>query len=624
MKKTNDRRLILILGHRSAKEARMPEQNERYEDSQLYRIRHSAAHVMAQAVLEFYPETKYTIGPPVENGFYYDFDLPQPLTTEDLEKIEKRMRQIIAGGHPFVKKVVSAEEARQVFKDQPYKLELIDGLEKGGFDEYGNSLDIKPDISLYQSDTFTDLCRGPHVETTRQINPSAIKLMSIAGAYWRGDEHNKMLTRIYGTAWKTPDELKNYLKMLEEAKARDHRKLGKELEIFTYDEEVGPGLPLWLPRGGVVIEELERLAKEMEEKAGYLRVRTPHLAKEDLFLHSGHLPYYAESMYPPMELEGVKYYVKPMNCPMHHKIYGSKPRSYRDLPIRLAEYGTCYRYEKSGELFGLMRVRSMQMNDAHIYVPEELFEQEFMAVIDLYKKYLDLFGISKFVMRLSLHSKEGLGKKYVDNERLWLKTEDMVRRAMINGGVPFVEAANEAAFYGPKIDGQVWSAIGREFTLATNQVDFAQPGRFNLVFMNKNGVEETPLCIHRAPLSTHERFIGFLLEHYAGNFPVWLSPEHVRVIPITDNQNEYAEKVVAQLREQGIRVSADVSAQRMNAKIREAQLMKVPYMLVVGENEASAGTVSLRVRDGSRQDNIPQAEFIARARDRIATRSSQL
>ena len=602
----------------------MSDENERYEDSQLYRIRHSTAHVMAQAVLEFYPETKFTIGPPIENGFYYDFDLPQPITQEDLERIEKRMRQIIAGGHPFVKKVVSADEARQVFKDQPYKLELIDGLEKGELDEHGNPLDSKPEISLYQSDTFTDLCRGPHVETTRQINPSAFKLMSIAGAYWRGDEHNKMLTRIYGTAWKTPDELKQYLKMLEEAKARDHRKLGKELEIYMYDEEVGPGLPLWLPRGGVIIEELERVAKEFEEQAGYLRVRTPHLAKEDLFLHSGHLPYYAESMYPPMELEGTKYYVKPMNCPMHHKIYGSKPRSYRDLPIRLAEYGTCYRYEKSGELFGLMRVRSMQMNDAHIYVPEELFEQEFMAVIDLYKKYFDLFAIGKYVMRLSLHGKEGLGKKFVDNERLWLKTEDMVRNAMQNGNVPFVEAANEAAFYGPKVDVQIWSAIGREFTLATNQVDFAVPERFNLKFMNKAGVEETPLCIHRAPLSTHERFIGFLLEHYAGNFPVWLSPEHARVIPITDNQNEYAENVVAQLREQGMRVMADVSAQRMNAKIRDAQLMKVPYMLVVGENEAKAGQVSLRVRDGSRADNIPVAEFIARAKDRISRRAAEL
>jgi threonyl-tRNA synthetase len=598
--------------------------HERYEDSLLYRIRHSSAHIMAEAVLEFFPEAKYTIGPPVENGFYYDFDLPRPLTPEDLEKIEKRMRQIISGKHPFVKKVVSAAEAREIFKDQPYKLELIDGLDKGGLDEYGNPLAEKPEISIYTSDTFTDLCRGPHVENTRQINPAAVKLMSIAGAYWRGDEHNKMLTRVYGTAWGTPEELKQYLKMLEEAKARDHRKLGKELEIFIFDDEVGPGLPLWLPHGGTIIEELEKLAKEMEEKAGYVRVRTPHLAKEDLFRHSGHLPYYAESMYPPMELEGVKYYVKPMNCPMHHKIYGSKPRSYRDLPIRLAEYGTCYRYEKSGELFGLMRVRSMQMNDAHMYCSEDQFEQEFMGVIDLYRKYFDLFGIEKFIMRLSLHSREGLGKKYVDNERLWLKTEDMVRRAMTNGKVPFEEAMNEAAFYGPKIDVQIWSAIGREFTLATNQVDFAQPGRFNLVFMNRNGVEETPLCIHRAPLSTHERFVGFLLEHYAGNFPVWLSPEHVRLIPITDLQNEYADQIVRTLRDQGIRASADLSAQRMNAKIRDAQLMKVPYMLVVGENEAKTGTVSLRVRDGSRADAIPLAEFIARAKERIASRSSQL
>lgn len=602
----------------------MAEQEERYEDSLLYRIRHSAAHIMAQAVLEFFPQAKYTIGPPIENGFYYDFDLPQPLTEADLEKIEKRMRQIIAGGHPFIRRVVTAEEARQIFKDQPYKLELIDGLEQGAFDEDGNPLSEKPEITIYQHDTFVDLCRGPHVENTRQINPAAIKLMSIAGAYWRGDEKNKMLTRIYGTAWRTPQELEQYLKMLEEAKARDHRKLGRELEIFIFEDEVGPGLPLWLPRGGVIIEELEKLAKEMEEQAGYLRVRTPHLTKEDLFLRSGHLPYYAESMYPPMEIEGVRYYVKPMNCPMHHKIYASKPRSYRDLPIRLAEYGTCYRYEKSGELFGLMRVRSMQMNDAHIYCTEDQFEQEFMAVIDLYKKYFDLFGIQKYVMRLSLHHKAGLGKKYVDNERLWLKTEDMVRRALRNGNVPFKEAPDEAAFYGPKVDVQIWSAIGREFTLATNQVDFAVPARFDLKYMSKEGIEETPLCIHRAPLSTHERFIGFLLEHYAGNFPVWLSPEHARVIPITDSQNEYAENIVRRLRAEGLRVSADLSAQRMNAKIREAQLMKVPYMLIVGEAEAREGTVSLRVRDGTRQDHIPLAEFLARARDRIQTRSASL
>jgi threonyl-tRNA synthetase len=597
---------------------------ERYENSELYRIRHSAAHVMAEAVIEIFPEAKYTIGPPIENGFYYDFDLPRPLTPEDLEKIEKRMRQIIAGHHKFNRQVVSADEARQIFKDQPYKLELIAGLEQGGYDEYGAPLDGKPDISIYTSDTFTDLCRGPHVDNTGQINPSALKLMQVSGAYWRGDENNPMLQRIYGTAWKTSKELEEYLWQIEEAKKRDHRKLGKELEIFTFDEEVGPGLPLWLPRGGIIIDELEKLAKELEDKAGYLRVRTPHLAKEDLFLHSGHLPYYAESMYPPMELEGVKYYVKPMNCPMHHKIFGSKPRSYRDMPVRLAEYGTCYRYEKSGELFGLMRVRSMQMNDAHMYCAEEQFEQEFMGVIDLYHQYFDIFGIEKYIMRLSTHHKSGLGKKYVDNERLWLKTEAMVRQAMDNGNVPYEEVPDEAAFYGPKIDVQIWSVIGKEFTLATNQVDFAQPARFNLTFINRDGQEETPLCIHRAPLSTHERMIGFLIEHFAGNFPVWLSPDQVRLIPITDTHNDYALRLVSQMKERGIRAEADLSNDRMNAKIRQAQLFKVPYMLVVGDREMSEGTVSLRKRDGSRTDGMPVDEFIKLVKDRIDRRLQDL
>ena len=597
---------------------------EKYEESQLYKIRHSAAHIMAQAVLEMFPDGKISIGPPIENGFYYDFDLPRNLTPEDLQQIEKRMRQIVQSKYEFQKKIVSAEEARGIFKDQPYKLELIDGLEKGGFDEYGEPLKEKPEISIYQQDTFVDLCRGPHVQSTKEVKQDAFKLMSIAGAYWRGDENNKMLQRIYGTAWENAQQLKDHLQQLEEAKKRDHRKLGKELEIFIFDDEVGPGLPLWLPNGGILIEELEKLAKEMEDKAGYLRVRTPNLTKEDLFLRSGHLPYYAESMYPPMELEGVKYYVKPMNCPMHHKIFGAKGRSYRDLPIRLAEYGTCYRYEKSGELFGLMRVRSMQMNDAHIYVSEEQFEDEFLAVVDLYRRYFELFGIEKYLMRLSLHSKAGLGKKYVDNERLWLHTEEMVRRAMTNGNVPYVEVEDEAAFYGPKIDVQIWSAIGKEFSLMTNQVDFAVPERFDLKFTNKEGNEEVPLCIHRAPLSTHERMVGFLLEHYAGNFPVWLSPEQARVIPITDGQNEYAEKIAAQLREQGVRVHPDLSAQRMNAKIRSAQLMKVPYMLVVGDNEMKAEQVSLRARDGSQQNNIPLAEFIARAKDRIARRAKEL
>ncbi|MCB0100496.1 MAG: threonine--tRNA ligase [Anaerolineales bacterium] len=597
---------------------------EKYEESYLYKIRHSAAHVMAQAVMEIFPDGKPTIGPPVENGFYYDFDLPRNLTPEDLEAIEKRMRQIVQGKHDFKKTVISAEEAKKIFAEQPYKLELIEGLEKGGFDEYGNPLKEKPEISIYQQDTFTDLCRGPHVANTKEIKQDAFKLMSVAGAYWRGDEKNKQLQRLYGTAWENKKQLEEYLHQLEEAKKRDHRKLGKDLEIFIFDEEVGPGLPLWLPNGGIMIEELEKLAKEMELQAGYDRVKTPSVTKEDLFLRSGHLPYYAESMYPPMELEGVKYYIKPMNCPMHHKIFGSKGRSYRDLPVRLAEYGTCYRYEKSGELFGLMRVRSMQMNDAHIYCSESQFEQEFMGVVELYKKYFELFGIEKYVMRLSLHSKAGLGKKYVDNPELWIKTEDMVRRAMDNGGVPYVEAEDEAAFYGPKIDVQIWSAIGREFSLATNQVDFAVPERFDLKFTNSEGHDEVPLCIHRAPLSTHERMVGFLLEHYAGNFPVWLSPEQVRVISITDEQNDYAEKIAKELRANGIRASADMSSQRMNAKIRQAQLMKVPYMIVVGKNEMEANQISLRVRDGSQQNGFALNEFITRAKDRISRRSAEL
>jgi threonyl-tRNA synthetase len=601
------------------------------KNSQLYKIRHSLAHVMAQAVTELYPDVKLGIGPPIDTGFYYDFDLgkdehgkPRTFTPEDLEAIEKRMRQIISGKHPYQYREVSADEARALFKDQPYKLELIDGLAQGGIDEYGNETTEKPVISTYRQDTFEDLCRGPHVEATNQIPSDGFKLMSVAGAYWRGDEENPMLQRIYGTAWSNKKELKQYLDMLEEAKKRDHRKLGKELEIFVFDEEVGPGLPLWLPRGAVMIEELEKLAKEMEMKAGYERVRTPHLTKEDLFLRSGHLPYYAESMFPPMEMEGVRYYIKPMNCPFHHKIFASKPRSYRDLPVRLAEYGTCYRYEKSGELFGLMRVRSMQMNDAHIYCSEEQFESEFLGVVNLYLEYFRLLSIEKYVMRLSIHHKKGLGKKYVDNERLWLKTEDMVRRTMQHGGIPYVEVPDEAAFYGPKIDVQIWSVIGREFSLATNQVDFAVPPRFNLTFVNQHGQEETPLCIHRAPLSTHERMVGFLLEQYAGKFPVWLSPEQARVVPITEAHNEYAGNLARQFRDANIRAQADLGPERMNNKIRQAQLLQIPYMLVVGDQEIANGTVALRKRDGSRQNDLPVGDFIAMVQERVGSRSSEL
>lgn len=594
----------------------------------LYRIRHSAAHVMAQAVLELYPDAKIAIGPPIENGFYYDFDLgmdedgrPRTFRADDLKAIEKRMRQIIGGQHPFVYREVSADEARQLFADQPYKLELVDGLDEGGIDEYGNEVQEKTVISTYKHDTFEDLCRGPHVEHTGKIIADGFQLLSVAGAYWRGDENNPMLQRIYGTAWRNRKELKKHLEQLEEAKKRDHRKLGRELEIFIFEEEVGPGLPLWLPRGAVIVEELERLAKETEEAAGYQRVRTPHLTKEDLFIRSGHLAFYKDSMYPPMEMEGVTYYVKPMNCPMHHKIFGSKLRSYRELPVRLAEYGTCYRYEQSGELFGLMRVRSMQMNDAHIYCTQEQFAEEFMGVVNLYKYYFDLFEIDRFVMRLSTHHPRKLGDKYIDNPALWQQTEEMVRQAMAEGQVPFVEELDEAAFYGPKIDVQIWSAIGREFTLATNQVDFAQPQRLGLSYINASGEEEIPLCIHRAPLSTHERMIGFLIEHYGGNFPVWLAPEQVRVIPITEAHNEYARQLEARLVDAGVRVAADLSNERMNNKIRQAQLMKVPYMLVVGDREVAENTVSLRRRDGSRNNGMPIEAFVTLILENIASRA---
>jgi threonyl-tRNA synthetase len=534
------------------------------------------------------------------------------------------MRELIAERHPFVYRELTPEDARETFKQQTYKLELIEGVLQGGIDEYGNESDETPIISAYRHDAFEDFCRGPHVEHGGQIPPDAFKLMSVAGAYWRGDEHNPMLQRIYGTAWLRKKDLQEYLNMLEEAKQRDHRKLGRELELFTFDDEVGPGLPLWQPRGAAIIEELEKLAKEMEFQAGYDRVRTPHLSKDALFERSGHLSHYTDSMFPPMQMDGFDYYVKPMNCPFHNKIYASKPRSYRDLPLRLAEYGTCYRYEQSGELYGLMRVRSMQMNDAHIYCTEEQFEAEFLAVIDMYREYFKLFNIDKYFMRLSTHHKRGLGEKYVDNERLWHKTEDMVRSAMQRSGVPYEEVPDEAAFYGPKIDVQGWSVIGREFSLATNQVDFVLPERFNLTFVNRDGQEETPLCIHRAPLGTHERTIGFLIEHYAGNFPVWLSPEQVRVIPIADAHHDFATDISARLRKLGIRAEADLSNERMNRKIREAQLMKVPYMPVVGDREMEQGNVSLRKRDRSPQETFSVEAFIDFVQDKITSRSSEL
>ena len=545
---------------------------------------HSTAHLMAQAVKELFPDVKITIGPTIENGFYYDFDLDQSFSDEILEKIENKMKELAKLKQEIVRHEVSTGEAVDIFSKlgEPYKVEIIE--------------QINPDdtITMYKQSNFTDLCRGPHVSNTSKIKH--FKLLSTSGAYWKGDEKNKMLQRIYGTVFSTKDALKTHLHNIEEAKKRDHRKLGKELKLFTFDDEVGPGLPLWLPNGAVIVEELENLAKEYEKNGGYDLVRTPHLTKGVLYEKSGHLDHYKESMYPAMDVDGTEYYVKPMNCPHHHKIYAALPKSYRDLPVRLAEYGTCYRYEKSGQLFGLMRVRSLQMNDAHIYCTKEQFKNEFLAVCNMYLKYFEIFGIEKYSMRLSLHSVEELGKKYVDEPELWLETEKWVREALIEGGLDFEEVPGEAAFYGPKIDVQVWSAIGKEFTLATNQVDFAVPSKFNLNYIDEEGETKTPLCIHRAPLGTHERFIGFLIEHFGGDFPLWLAPVQAVVLPLSDKFTDYAKLVVNSLKADGIRVKLNDRADKIGSKIRQAELEKINYMLIVGEKESNDGTVSIRKR----------------------------
>ena len=543
---------------------------------------HSTAHLMAEAVETMFPGVKFWVGPAIDKGFYYDMDLgDRQMSEEDLAALEKKMGELAKQNNVYQRKAISKADAIKYFteKGDEYKLDLLSNLDDGS-------------ITLYTQGAFTDLCRGPHIPSTGSIK--AIKLTNIAGAYWKGDEKNKQLTRVYGVSFPAQKELDEYLLMLEEAKKRDHRKLGKELSIYTMDDNVGPGLVLWMPNGTVIIEELEKLAKETEKDAGYKRVVTPHIAKESMYLTSGHLPYYAESMFPPMELDGTKYYLKAMNCPHHHKIFDAEQKSYKDLPYRLAEYGTCYRYEQSGELFGLMRVRCLHMNDAHIYCSKEQFAQEFKAVNAMYLKYFKIFGIEKYVMRLSLHDPEKLGQKYVNEPELWLETEDLVRKVLIETGVPFVEVKGEGAFYGPKIDVQIWSAIGREFTLATNQVDFAQPRSFKLSFTNQNNEPEIPLIIHRAPLGTHERFIGFLLEHYAGKFPVWLAPLQVKILPISDKFMDYANTILKTLKNSDIRVEIDDRHEKIGRKIRDTEMLKVPYMLVVGEKEMNEGKVSIR------------------------------
>jgi threonyl-tRNA synthetase len=712
-------------------ERKTPEMREQMTD--LERLRHSASHVLATAILKLWPEAQFAAGPPVENGFYYDVDLPHRISPDDFEKIEAEMKKEIKANHPFERMEVSRDEALALGtkgrlaalgeRSEPskFKLDIIEN--------------IPPDekISLYRNGDFIDLCAGPHVMRTGNIG--AFKLTTVASAYYKGDEKNPQLQRVYGTAFKTKKELEDYFAMLEEAKKRDHRKLGRELELFVFDDDVGPGLPMFLPRGAVIAEELEKLAKETEFAAGYQRVRTPHIARESLYKKSGHLPYYAESMFPPMKLalEGAeyklfqkteralevtdavfakilnlagflpephllrgkqtkiadqdldramkhffkslgairakkpveefpqhmidysqyteeleeafqkapeeiksfiknygekrilavlqatltdkteRYYLKAMNCPHHHKLFAALPRSYRDLPLRLAEYGTDYRYEKSGELFGLMRVRSLQMNDAHLYMTPEQFEAEFNAVNEMYLNYFKLFGIDKYLMRFSTHDPAKLGQKFVDEPELWKKTEEMTRNVLQNSGINYVEVPNEAAFYGPKIDVQAWSVIGREFSIATNQVDFSQPRNFDLRYKDSDNIDKIPICIHRAPLGTHERFIGFLIEHYAGNFPLWLSPEQVRILTIGDEPKlmDYARSILKELRAHQVRAEIDDSSDKINGKVQRAEQMKVHTMFVIGKRDMEADAVSVRVHGKGNLGAKPRTEVIA-------------
>jgi threonyl-tRNA synthetase len=677
--------------------------DDRQRLTDLERLRHSAAHVMANAIVKLWPDAQFASGPAVEQGFYYDVELEHRITPEDFPKIEAEMKAITKANQSFERIVVTREQA---LKDaQSGRLAALADRPVPSKFKIGNLEDIPEGepISYYKNGDFIDLCAGPHVMRTGNIG--AFKLTTVASAYYKGDEKNPQLQRIYGIAFKNRTQLDEWLKMQEEAKRRDHRKIGAEMGLFAIDAEyVGPGMPLWLPKGTVLVEELEKLAKETEFAAGYVRVKTPHIAKEKMYLTSGHLPLlYAESMFPAMELheesegqavinelkkvlhdamqtavrelglktddlvmgdsfsvekqgeviwtrirqqsdekrrwieqiardkfttdvflasfrEPERYYLKAMNCPHHHRIFAAEPRSYRDLPLRLAEYGTCYRYEQSGELFGLMRVRSLNMNDAHIYCAPEEFAAEFNAVNEMYLKYFKLFGIEKYVMRFSTSAPEGLGKKYVNEPALWKQTEDMVRRVLIDSKIPYVEVPNEAAFYGPKIDVQVWSVIGREFTLATNQVDFAVPKRFGLTYRGRDNTDKTPLCIHRAPLGTHERFIGFLIEHYAGNFPLWLAPDQVRVLPVTEQQIDYATGIVNDLRAQQVRAELEFSNDKLMGRIQRAEEARVHHILVVGQREQDANAVAVRIHGKGQQGVKPRAEVLAEILADIRTR----
>jgi len=585
-----------------------------YQDTWLYRIRHSCAHIMAQAVLEMFPEGKLGIGPPIEDGFYYDFDLPRPLTPEDLERIEARMREIIAGNHPFIRREVTPEEARALFRDQPYKLELIEDILQRGTDEYGNPLPPgqRPVLTTYRHDTFEDLCRGPHVEHTGQIHPGAFKLLHVAGAYWRGDERRPMLQRIYGTAWETPEQLEQYLWRLEEARKRDHRRLGRELDLFSF-HEIAPGAPFWHPKGMILFRELERLWREEHDRRGYQEISTPILVHRKLWEQSGHWEHYKENMFL-LEVEGQEFSLKPMNCPESTIIYRSRLRSYRDLPLRLNEIGRLHRFERSGTLHGMLRVRQITMDDAHIYCRPDQILEEIDGVLDLIYSFYRIFDFEPEFF-LSTKPPRAMG-----DPRLWEIAEDALRQALERRGIEYGLKEGEGAFYGPKIDVQVKDAIGRDWQLATVQLDFQMPERFGLEYMDRDGTSKRPVMIHRAIFGSFERFIGILTEHYAGAFPVWLAPVQAVVIPITDRHVPYAREVGEKLRAAGLRVEVDDRSERMQAKIRDAQLQKVPYMLIVGDREQAAGAVAVRLRTGEDLGAMGLEAFLARAQEAIRTR----
>ena len=571
-------------------------------EDRLYRMRHSAAHIMAEAVLEMFPEAKFAIGPPIDNGFYYDFELPRALTPEDLPEIEKRMRARMASDVPFEHSEMPKAEALERFAGQPFKVELIEGI-------------ADANVSIYRQGAFTDLCEGPHVERTGQVPP--FKLTSVAGAYWRGDEKRPMLQRIYGAMFETQSELDDYLERIEEAARRDHRKLGRELELFTSHELVGAGLPLLLPKGATIRRLLEEYIHKQERDAGYQHVYTPVLGKVDLYKTSGHWAHYRDGMFPPMQLEHEELVLRPMNCPHHILIYQNGLHSYRDLPLRIGEMGTMYRYEKSGVVGGLSRVRAMNLNDAHIFCRPDQIKAEIAGVLRLVERAFATLQIVDYTYRLSLRDKDS--DKYVDDDELWRVAEGELREILESAKLPYYDAIGEAAFYGPKIDIQIRDILGREETLATIQVDRHLPNQFDLTYIGEDGAHHRPVMIHRGVIGTTERMMAYLVELYAGAFPPWLAPVQAIVIPIADRHLDYAHEVLDSLRAAGLRAEVDARGERMNAKIRDAQLQKIPYMLVVGDREAEAQAVAVRTRAGEDLKSMPVFQFIDRLQDEVTT-----